>query len=275
MKTRKYPFQLSHLSMINWCKAPFLLLVLLLLSSSCVNLKKSTYFYETPNTKFRSTADGGELLIEPNDLLSITVISVNPEAAEIFNLSNKSNAQSSTVSGTTTQVAGYLVDVDGYIRFPVLGQIKASGKTKKALREEITMELESRKLLIEPIVDIRYLNFKVSVLGEVKNPSVFTIPDERISVLEALGLAGDITVYGNRENVVLIREEKSGVKVFKRLDLTSNEIFNSPYYYLKSNDVVYVEANKARIASTSTATVWVPVMLSALSLAVISIASFR
>lgn len=254
---------------------PIVLLLLLITSSSCINLKKSTYFYGTQDSKFITNTDNTVLVIEENDLLSIVVSSVNPEAAEIFNISNKTTAQSSTISGTTAQVAGYLVDVDGFIRFPVLGKIKASGKTKKMLREEITSELETRKLLIEPIVDIRYLNFKVSVLGEVKNPTVLTIPDEKISILEALGLAGDITIYGNRENVVLIREEEFGVKKFKRIDLTSNDIFDSPYYYLKSNDVIYVEANKSKVASSSTATIWVPVLISALSLAVISVASFK
>jgi len=251
-------------------------LVSLLISSltSCVNLKKTTYFYETQDTKFMTDARNLESVLEKNDLLSITVSSINPEAAEIFNMTNN-NERSSTVSGTTAQVAGYLIDTDGNISFPVIGKLKAAGKTKKELRDEIESELETRKLLIEPIVAIRYLNFKVSVLGEVKNPSVVVIPDEKISLLEALGLAGDITVYGNREDIVLIREEDTGVKTLIRIDLTTNEIFDSPYYYLKSNDIVYVQANKNRVAATSAVTQWIPLVISALSLAVISIASFK
>ncbi len=243
--------------------------------TSCVNLKKSTYFYDTQDTKFMNKVKQIESVLEKNDLLSITVSSINPEAAEIFNMSNANQARSSTVSGTTAQVAGYLVDTDGNISFPVIGKIKAEGKTKKQLRDEIIYELENRKLLIEPIVDIRYLNFKVSVLGEVKNPAVMTIPDEKISLLEALGLAGDITIYGNRQNVVLIREEDTGAKTLKRIDLTTNELFDSPYYYLKSGDILYVETNKNRVASTSAVTQWIPLVISALSLAVISIASFK
>ena len=242
--------------------------------NSCGNMKDATYFSGTQDTKFMNEYKNWEPVIKPNDLLSIMVSSVNPEAAEIFNVSNTNTSQSSTVSGTTAQVSGYLVDQDGFIRFPILGAIKASGKTKKQIRELITAELENRELLLEPIVDIRYLNFKVSVLGEVKNPSVLTIPDEKVSILEALGLAGDITVYGERNNVVVISEEEFGVKKFSRVDLTSNEIFNSPNYYLKPNDIVYVEANKKKVASTSMTPQWFAVILSGLSLMVISISTF-
>ena len=252
----------------------WLLIVVALLLNSCGSTKESTYFYETPNIKFINNFENLEPVIRSNDLLSISVSSVNPEATEIFNVSNVSPVRSSTVSGTTAQVSGYLVDQDGFIRFPVLGKIQAAGKSKKELREEITKELIDRKLLLDPIVDIRYLNFKVSVLGEVKNPSVLTIPDEKISLLEALGLAGDITIYGRKDNVVIIREEEYGVKKLTRLDLTSKEIFDSPYYYLKSNDIVYVEANKKKVASTSMTPQWFAVILSGLSLMVISISTF-
>ncbi len=248
--------------------------VVFLVLSSCGNLKDATYFSGSQNAKFINEYENWEPVIKPNDLLSIMVSSVNPEAAEMFNVSNANTSQSSTISGTTAQVSGYLVDQGGYIRFPILGSIKADGITKNELREEITAQLENRKLLLEPIVDIRYLNFKVSVLGEVKNPAVLTIPDEKISLFEALGLAGDITVYGNRKNVTIIREEAYGIKKLYRIDLTSNEIFSSPYYYLRSNDVVYVEANKAKVASASQASLWVPVVLSAISLAIITIVSF-
>ena len=251
-----------------------MLIMVSVVLSSCVNTKKTTYFNEVQSTNFLNDYENWEPVIKPNDLLSIMVSSVNPEAAEIFNISNTNNSRSSTVSGTTAQVSGYLVDQDGLIRFPILGAIKAVGKTKKQLREVITAELENRKLLLDPIVDIRYLNFKVSVLGEVRNPSVLTIPDEEISLLEALGLAGDITIYGERDNVVIIRQEEYGVKKFARVDLTSNEIFKSPYYYLRPNDVVYVEANKKKVASTSMTPQWFAVLLSGLSLMVISIATF-
>lgn len=250
-------------------------IAMLILASSCGNIKNATYFNETKEARFDYVFESLDPVLRPNDMLSISVSSINPEAAEIFNVSNISTVQSSTVSGTTAQVSGYLVDQDGFIRFPVLGKLKASGKTKKLLREEITNELENRKLLLEPIVDIRYLNFKVSVLGEVKNPAVLTIPDEKISLLEALGLAGDITIYGKRDNVVLIREEENGVKQFNRIDLTTDEIFNSPFYYLKPNDIVYVEPINAKIAETSQVARWIPVILSGISLAIITVVNFK
>lgn len=248
--------------------------LILLFLSSCGNVKDATYFNEVQSANFINEYEDFEPIIKPNDMLSIMVSSVNPEAADIFNVSNTNSSQSSTISGTTARVSGYLVDQDGYIRFPVLGGIEAAGITKNKLREEITSQLASRKLLLEPVVDIRYLNFKVSILGEVKNPSVLTIPDEKISLFEALGLAGDITVYGNRKSVSIIREEGHGVKNLSRVDLTSSEIFDSPFYYLRPNDVVYVEANKAKVASASRSTLWIPVVLSAISLAIITIGAF-
>lgn len=248
----------------------FFLMIFVTSLTSCVNLKKATNFHNVPDSEFRVSDENLEPIVKENDLLSISVTSLNPEATEVFNASNLSVTQTSTATGTTTQASGYLVDQEGFIRFPILGRIKAAGKTKQELREEITGELVERKLLLEPIVDIRYLNYRVSVLGEVKNPSVVTIPSERVTLLEALGLAGDLTVYANRDNILLIREEDN-VRKLVRLDLTSDDIFTSPYYNLKSNDIVYVEANKSKVASTSRANQWLPIILSSLSLAVIAL----
>ena len=250
-----------------------LLIIFTITLNSCVNVKEATYFNDIPNSEFRSKFENLEPLIRENDLLSISVSSLNPEATEVFNASNVSVTQTSTATGTTTQASGYLVDQEGYIRFPFLGKIKAAGKTKQTLREEITKELLDRKLLLEPIVDIRYLNYRVSVLGEVKNPSVLTIPSEKVTLLEALGLAGDLTVYAKRDNILLIREEEN-IKKLVRLDLTSDEIFTSPYYNLKSNDIIYVEANKSKVASTSRTYQWLPIIVSTLSLAVIALDRF-
>ncbi len=255
-------------------RLPFLKLIcfpLMICLFSCGNIRKATYFYNVEESSFRSVeVENLEPVLKENDLLSITVSSVNPEAAEMFNKANISATQSATSANRSSSVSGYLVDQDGYIRFPILGKIKASGKSKKALREELTTALKTRKLLIEPIVDIRYLNFKISVLGEVKNPSVLTVPSEKISLLEALGLAGDITIYGNKDNVVLIREE-NGVRRLRRIDLTSRDIFTSPYYYLKSNDIIYVEPNEAKVSGASQVKQWIPVVLSAISLAVVTV----
>ncbi len=261
----------------QWHKRLSYILPLIILSvslSSCGNARNATYFNKTTSIAYNNKVESLEPVIQLNDLLSITVSSINPEAAEMFNMTSNSVAQSSTNAGNTTRVSGYLVGQDGILRFPILGNIEAVGKTKKALREEITTLLIDRKLLIEPIVDIRYLNYKISVLGEVKNPSVLTIPSEKISLLEALGLAGDITIYGRRDNITLIREE-NGIKRIRRIDLTTNEIFNSPYYYLQSNDIIYVEPNNAKIATSSGTRQWIPVILSAISLAIIAVINFK
>ena len=264
------PYRKSVLYMGVLC-----LMSTLFLGTACTNMKRATYFYDTSDSTFLSTnTESLEPVLRENDLLSISVSSVNPEAAEMFNVSNVVATEASTVAGPRAAVSGYLIDQDGFIRFPVLGKIKAAGKTKKALREEITSELQTQKLLIDPIVDVRYLNFKVSVLGEVKTPTVLTIPNEKISLLEALGLAGDITIYGNKENVALLREE-DGVKKLRRIDLTSNELFSSPYYYLKSNDIVYVEPTPAKVAESSLIRQWIPVVLSAISLTIITIVNFN
>ena len=122
-------------------------------------------------------------------------------------------------------------------------------------------------MLVDPIVNIRYLNYKVTVIGEVGHPTVINVPNEKISLLEALGLAGDLTIYSKRDNVLIIREIE-GAKSFQRINLNTNELFTSPYYYLKSNDVVYVETNKNKVASTSRGVIWIPVIFSAFATAV-------
>jgi polysaccharide biosynthesis/export protein len=128
----------------------------------------------------------------------------------------------------------------------------------------------SGKLELEPIVTVRNLNFKVTVLGEVARPTVINVPNAKISLLEALGLAGDLTIYGRRDNVLIIREEK-GKKVTIRINLNSTELFNSPYYYLKASDVIYVEPNNAKMASASKAKEWLPLLFSGLSLTIITL----
>src|SRR6185436_4696019 len=126
-----------------------------------------------------------------------------------------------------------------------------------------------KKILLDPIITIRFVNFRVTVLGEVNNPTVVTVPNEKISFLEALGLAGDMTIYAKRTNVMIIRESND-VKIIKRLNLNTDELFTSPYYYLQSNDIVYVEPNKAKVASVSGGMQWAPIVMSGLSLVLIA-----
>lgn len=242
----------------------FLFLLYQLSLSSCVDVKKTIYFANQKDTTINSKNEAPLTYIQPNDLLSIAVSSLNPTATAIFNTPNNSYVSSSSATGINLQSPGYLVNTDGNIQFPVIGNIKVSGLTTTQLKDRISKELLDRKLLIDPVVIVRQLNFKVSVLGEVAHPTVLNVPSEKISLLEALGLAGDITVYGRKDNVTIIREE-GGKKTLKRLNLNSNQLFYSPYYYLKSNDIVYVQANKARISSSGQTVVILPIILSGLS----------
>jgi polysaccharide export outer membrane protein len=240
------------------------LLSTIVIISSCSSPQELVYFNNIQDTTLKAGSAGTEIKIQPDDILSITVSSLNPEATAIFNAPQDSK---STVG------AGYLVAENGTIQFPVLGHVKASGITKPQLAEMLTKELTDKKLLVDPIVTIRFINFKISVLGEVSKPGVYTIPNEKITLLEALSFAGDITMYGKRDNLLLVRESENGNKIIKRLNLSSSDIFNSPYYYLQTNDVVYVEPAKSKVAKERSATL-LPIIFSALSLAVITVTAF-
>lgn len=246
--------------------ATFLVLGFLMILGSCTNTKKVTYFNNLGEGVIPSSIVNLEPVIQKSDILSITVTSPNPEATVMFNAPNVALSPGATNSaaGNIAPSAGYLVSQDGFIDFPGLGKVMAAGLSKQKLKEEITAMLVNSKLLIDPIVTVRYLNYRVTVLGEVARPTVVTVPNEKISILEAIGLAGDLTIYAKRDNVLLIREEK-GTKVIKRINLNTSEIFTSPYYYLKSNDVVYVEPNNAKVAASSRTQQLLPTILSALS----------
>ena len=228
--------------------------------TSCTSAKKSVYFIDVNEGLVRATPEP-EAVIQKSDILSISVSSLNPEASLIF---NTPNLPTSTINVQGTQYWGYLVNSEGQIQFPVIGNIQAAGLTKKQLKDQLTKTLLDKKLLVDPIVSIRFLNFRVTVLGEVAHPQVVTVPSEKISILEALGMAGDMTIYAKRDNVLLVREE-NGQKLIKRLDLNSSNIFSSPYYFLKSNDIVYVEPNKTKVGSVSNSRQLLPLVLSGLS----------
>jgi polysaccharide export outer membrane protein len=238
---------------------------------SCVDTRKAVYFNNITDMRIPAATKDLEPIIQHNDIIAIHVSSLNPEATEIFNTQKSTNIVGGggaiAVSG---EANGYLVNPDGTIQFPVLGNLKVVGMTKAQLKEQITKNLLERKLLVDPIVDIRFVNFRVTVLGEVGRPAVVNVPNEKISILEAIGMAGDLTIYANRENVLLIRET-DGVKEIKRLNLNNNEIFTSPYYYLRSNDIVYAEPNKTKVRNTSQSWQIMPLVLASLSFIVITL----
>lgn len=236
--------------------------------SSCANTKKIVYFNNVKDATYPATAVERQNAIEANDILSITISSLNAEASAPFNLQNNNISRATTVTGSNTESGGYLVNADGTIDMPILGAIKAAGLTKDQLKESIKNVILSKKLLIDPIVDVRYLNYEVTVLGEVAKPTVITVPSEKITLLKALGLAGDLTIYGKRDNVLLIREE-NGKKITRHIDLTSSNFFNSPYYYLQPNDVIYVQPNATKAATASRSQQFLPIIFSVLSVVAI------
>lgn len=245
---------------------PFTILLFgILLFTSCNNSKKITYFNNVKDTTFYSSATEKQTPLEPNDIISVTISSANTEASAPFNIQNNTVSRSTTVTGSSNESGGYLINSDGTIDLPILGAVKAGGLTKDQLKDNIINLILTKKLLVNPIVDIRYLNYEVTVLGEVAKPTVITVPNEKISMLKAIGLAGDLTIYGKRENVLLIRDE-NGKKITRHIDLTSNEFFNSPYYYLQAHDVIYVQPNKQKAALARRDPSVLPIVLSAISL---------
>ena len=213
------------------------------LLTSCGSSKNVTYFQ---NREALDKVVKGYLVdarIMPKDVLSIVVNTTTPSAAYQFNL---------VTPTTQTQIQTYLVDNDGKIQFPVVGELKVGGLTKTEAEQLICQAIspylaESEK----PVVTVRMSSFSISVLGEVNQPGTFTVAREKINVLEALARAGDMTIYGVRNNVTLIREDSEGNKSYYTLDLNDANIVNSPYYYLQQNDILYVEPNKIRAKSSA------------------------
>jgi polysaccharide export outer membrane protein len=194
-----------------------------------------------------------EPTIQPDDLISITVNSLSVESNMLFNQGVLGTLGSSVSDGqrATQPIEGYLVDKNGEINFPVLGRVKVGGLTRAAASDTLQSIL-GREYVKDPTVNIRFMNFKITLIGEVVRPSTVTIPTEKINIVEALSLAGDLTVVGKRENVLIIRE-KDGVRKFIRVDLNDKNLVASPNYYLQQNDIVYVEADKFKAAQASLA----------------------
>ncbi len=184
--------------------------------------------------------------IMPKDLLTITVSTItNPEDAYPFNLTVPSPIASNGYLTSQPTMQTYVVDNEGKVNFPVLGLVKLGGLTKTSAQDFLRNKLREY-LKEDPIVTVRLVNYKISVLGEVARPNTYTVVNEKINILEALALAGDLTIYGMRENVKIIREMEDGRKQYIALDLTDKNIIFSPYFYLQQNDVVYVQPNKAK-----------------------------
>lgn len=227
--------------------------LILFLSSCGVPYKQVPYFQDLKDSGNvqETILNLNPLKIQKDDILAITVSSLNPEASAIFNMGNTSSVNPNQVN-TTSSISpaitanGFLVDQDGNIQLPLVGSVKVRGLTTTAARELIQQKLLT--YLKEPVVSLRLINFKVSVLGDVARPGVYSIQNERVSVPEALSLSGDLNITALRKNVLLIRENE-GKRQFVRLDLNKKDLFNSPYYYLQNNDVLYIQPGNSKYAS--------------------------
>lgn len=220
---------------------------LLLLMSSCVTQQDWVYFQEESASKAK--VQSFELRYQANDLLSINVTALDMDAARPFNLfvSSPTSMKNMGLTGQQQQQT-YLVDKNGDINFPVLGKLTLGGLSRN---EAIAlMENKLQDYLKDPMVTLRLTNFKISVLGEVNRPGTYTIENEQVSLPQAIALAGDLSIKGKRTNLLLLREE-GGVLTKTYIDLRSDAFFNSPYYYLKPNDVVYVEPNASKVRSST------------------------
>ena len=208
--------------------------------------------------------------IQPKDLLTIVVSTTQAELAVPFNLTVPSVVTENRSLTSQPSLQSYLVDNNGYIDFPVLGKLRVVGLTKSETENLVKSKLKDY-LKEEPVVNVRFINYKISVIGEVNRPSTFTIANEKVNVFEALAMAGDLTIYGLRNNVKLIREDQSGVKQIITLNLNDANVVLSPYYYLQQNDILYVTPNKAK-AKTSDITASTSLWVSATSI-LVSVAS--
>ncbi|MCQ2217813.1 MAG: polysaccharide biosynthesis/export family protein [Paludibacteraceae bacterium] len=251
-----------------------LLLFCSIILSSCGSTKKIAYLQDAENFQDTLSHELYDARIKPKDLLTITVSTFDRDVALPFNLVMPRTTTNSELSvNSTPTLQSYLVDNDGLIDFPVLGRIKVGGMTKREV-ETMLKEKLSSYIKEEPLVNVRMVNYKITVLGEVAKPSTFTVANEKINIYEALAMAGDMTIYGRRENVKLVRELENGGKSIVVLDLTDKNLISSPYFYLQQNDVIYVEPNKAKAKNSgysTTTSLWLTatsIMISLTSLIV-------
>ena len=227
----------------------YLVVCMAVFFTACTSTKKIIYLQDVVPLKQQEIEQKYEVIIHGDDLLAIMVNSRDPELALPFNMPMVSYQLGSNTGGQQ-RVLGYLVDTNGNIDFPILGEIHVEGLPRMQLTELIKNKLIEGDLIKDPIVTVQFLNFKISVMGEVGRPGSFTISGDRITLLEALSMAGDLTIYGRRDRVGVIREN-NGKRTILFHDLRSADIFNSPCYYLQQNDIVYVEPNKAKSGQSS------------------------
>ena len=235
---------------------PMALMAMVLVLGSCGSTKNIPYFQNSQFVDETQSSFLYDARILPKDQLTITVSTTNPDAAVPFNLTIPTPYNTNTRSTySQAMLQSYLVDNAGYIQFPIVGALKVGGLTKSEAEQLIQTKIKHYMNAEEtPIVTVRMSSYSISVLGEVARPGTFMVSREKISILEALAQAGDLTIYGVRDKVQLIREDANGKKEFHMLNLNDANIINSPYYYLQQNDVVYVEPNKVKARNSTVGT---------------------
>ena len=213
----------------------FILFSLAILATSCATKKEIIYFQDAETLNDKLNEQNFEPIIESNDILYVAISSIDEAVVAPF---KRNTGLEGNISNSNAGLQGYLVNVDGAINFPVIGEVAVAGKTRGQVKAQLKAELS--EYIKDVVVDVRIMNFKITVIGEVNIPGVYTIADERVTLPQALGLAGDLSQDGKRENIMVIREV-DGKQQVARVDLTKTDFFSSPYYFLKQNDVVYVE----------------------------------
>ena len=251
-----------------------------LLVSGCTSYKKVPYLQDPEVVNnYGKEIPLYDAKIMPKDILSITVNTTDPAAAAPFNLTvqDAGNISLSKYSTTTQPSLQYLVNNQGEIDFPVLGRLKISGLTKNQA-EDLIREKLIPYLKETPVVTVRMVNYKISVLGEVNKPGTFTVTNEKVNVLEALAMAGDMTVYGVRDNVKLVREDAHGKRQIQTLNLNDADLVLSPYFYLQQNDILYVTPNKTKARNSdigNSTTIWISATSILVSIASLLVTVFK
>ncbi|MVT42069.1 hypothetical protein GO495_15870 [Chitinophaga oryziterrae] len=248
-KHRKLPF--SALLMLSTG-------IIVMYASSCSTPRNITYFKDVPDSVKQKLVDQSVYntpVIQPDDILTVTILTLDPTATAVLNQqsaisgpSNNNTNNSSSINTPGGNASVYLVDRDGYVILPLLGKVSVKGRTTDQVRDDI--RTKATEYYKDPVVNVRFANFKITVLGDVNKPSSYIMPNEKVTLLDALGMAGDLTIYGKRENVMLIRDNINGKKEIVRFNLNDSKIFSSPYFYLHQGDVIYVEPNKAKVSGS-------------------------
>lgn len=246
---------LSQITILMKYKSPAFikttcLLSLIFLLFSCASRKDIVYYQNIDTIKAGQNTNSYEVKIQPDDLLMIIVSAEDPEIALPFNLTTVATQNNANLLAATSQsvIQSYLVDKSGNIEFPVLGKLQIGGLTRtealQLLKDKIGVYIKN------PIINMRIMNFKISMQGEVNIPGTYSVTSERVTLIEALSMAKDMTIYGKRDNILVIREV-NGVKSYNRVDITKADFINSPFYYLAQNDVIYIEPNRTKVNASA------------------------